>query len=142
LLAEVSVLSDILPEWWLQLAAQTQPAHAGSLLRSDQDTQALDAHVVRIESAAEIARATLIEANLRLVVALAKNYGRSGVPLLDLIQEGNIGMMRAVEKFEFRRGFKFSTYATWWIHQAISRASVSKPTAFTCRYMCAKVLQS
>src|SRR3954449_4951088 len=70
----------------------------------------------------EEAKRRLIESNLRLVMAITRNYTRANVPLLDLIQEGNLGLMRAVEKFDYRLGFKLSTYATWWIRQAITRA--------------------
>jgi RNA polymerase primary sigma factor len=68
------------------------------------------------------AKARLVESNLRLVISMARAYSSSGVPLLDLIQEGNMGLMRAVEKFDYRRGYKLSTYATWWIRQSMSRA--------------------
>ena len=70
----------------------------------------------------EAAKRQLVESNLRLVIAMARAYSSSGVPLLDLIQEGNMGLMRAVEKFDYRRGYKLSTYATWWIRQSMTRA--------------------
>ncbi len=70
----------------------------------------------------EAAKRKLIESNLRLVMSITRNYTKAGVPLLDLIQEGNLGLIRAVEKFDYKMGFKLSTYATWWIRQAVTRA--------------------
>ncbi|TBL42198.1 sigma-70 family RNA polymerase sigma factor [Verrucosispora sp. SN26_14.1] len=78
--------------------------------------------LARLVAEGERAKDLFIRANLRLVVSIARRYVRSGMPMLDLIQEGNTGLVRAVEKFDYERGYKFSTYATWWIRQAISRA--------------------
>ncbi|MBF5012384.1 sigma-70 family RNA polymerase sigma factor [Burkholderia pseudomultivorans] len=83
---------------------------------------ALDARIERIERATRPARTKLVKSNLRLVVSIAKRYPDRGLPLPDLIQEGNIGLLKAVERYDHRRGFKFSTYATWWIRQAITHA--------------------
>ena len=91
------------------------------LEQSGKDTAAHRSLSLALEQANR-ARRRMTEANLRLVISIAKRYARSGFPFLDLIQEGNIGLMKAVEKFDYRRGFKFSTYATWWIRQTITRA--------------------
>src|SRR5699024_6911492 len=80
----------------------------------------------RMEKGDKEAKRQLTEANLRLVVSIAKRYAGQGMPLLDLIQEGNTGLMKAVGKYDYRKGFKFSTYATWWIHQAVSRGLSDK----------------
>ena len=100
------------------LGAYLREIGRGALLTKEQEVELAK----QIEAGSDAARRRMTESNLRLVVSIAKKYQGRGMPLLDLIQEGNVGLMRAVAKFDYRRGFKFSTYATWWIRQAVLRA--------------------
>jgi RNA polymerase primary sigma factor len=120
-LREIGRIPLLTMEEEIELAKQMERGQLAQrcLTSGEQENRALLEQQAR---KGEAARKHLIKANSRLVVSVAKKYVGRGVPLLDLIQEGNIGLIRAVHKFDYRRGFKFSTYATWWIRQAVSRA--------------------
>jgi RNA polymerase primary sigma factor len=124
-LKEIGKVPLLTAEQEVMLAKRIEAGlHATATLEAEHETLAESrrASVQAVQRDGELARRQLTEANLRLVVSIAKRYVGRGMALLDLIQEGNLGLIRAVEKFDYTKGFKFSTYATWWIRQAITRA--------------------
>jgi RNA polymerase primary sigma factor len=130
-IVNLSVNSQLLPQQLLELLARDKTSwrKLKTLLTNNRFLSQLDSHsseckayFEKVRTEAEASERHLTEANLRLVVSIAKKHTARGMPFLDLIQEGNIGLMRAIEKFQYRRGYKFSTYATWWIRQGITRS--------------------
>jgi len=127
---ELSVAPRLLPHEVIELAGSGKTAAELARLVSEERfleklyamESGLERHFAGIKSRAKAARDQLVQANMRLVVSVAKRHLNWGLPLLDLVQEGAVGLMRAVEKFEYRKGYRFSTYATWWIMQAVRRA--------------------
>ena len=126
-LSELGSYPLLTAEQEVELAKAIEVGKAAELeLATGEVTRSRRVALEREMVAAEAARRTFIQSNLRLVVSIAKRYQGTGMTLLDLIQEGNLGLMRAVEKFDHRKGFKFSTYATWWIRQSIGRGIADK----------------
>jgi len=123
-LQEIGRFPLLTPQQEVELAMQTEAGIRAEEKLETVDLLPADERLIleRAVRLADRARKRLVEANLRLVVSIAKKYVGRGLGLLDLIQEGNLGLIRAVEKFDYRKGFKFSTYATWWIRQAVTRA--------------------
>ncbi len=128
-LKDLSLASSLLPPEILRIIGKKSPAELSKLVRDPNFRNSLQPFEEEIQEyfdttayKGRIAEERLVEANLRLVVSVAKKYAERGMSFLDVIQEGNIGLLRAVEKFDYRRGYKFSTYATWWIRQSITRA--------------------
>ncbi len=123
-LQEIGRFPLLTPQQEVELAMQAEAGTRAEDQLEDDGALSADERLIleRTVRQADKARKRLVEANLRLVVSIAKKYVGRGLGLLDLIQEGNLGLIRAVEKFDYRKGFKFSTYATWWIRQAVTRA--------------------
>jgi RNA polymerase primary sigma factor len=135
---DVSVTTQLLPPPLLRLLAKDKTSwqKLRTLVNSDKFLSQLDSHsnefkayFRQVQTEAKASERHLTEANLRLVVSIAKKYIGHGMPLLELIQEGNIGLIRAVDKFQYRKGYKFSTYATWWIRQGITRSIADQSRA-------------
>ena len=127
---EREILDDAV-QWWVQQAARAP------LLSAEQERDL----AIRAAEGDERARELLVQANLRLVISIAKHYTGRGLSMIDLIQEGNLGLMRAVQQFDPTRGSRFSTYATWWIRQAISRALQEQATIIRVPHYMTKALQ-
>ncbi|HVM12993.1 MAG TPA: RNA polymerase sigma factor RpoD [Egibacteraceae bacterium] len=124
-LREIGRVPLLTPEEEVDLAKRVEAGLAATQLLADESLALIDVErtkLDRIERGGQLAKRKLVEANLRLVVSIAKRHVGRGLLLLDLIQEGNLGLIRAVDKFDYTKGYKFSTYATWWIRQAITRA--------------------
>jgi len=130
-IVNLSINSQLLPQQLLELLARDKTSwrklktlltNNMFLSQLDSDSSEFKAYFEKVRTEAEASERHLTEANLRLVISIAKKHIARGMPFLDLIQEGNIGLLRAIEKFQYRRGYKFSTYATWWIRQGITRS--------------------